>query len=458
MPKKRATKDSDSLNALMNNVPDTIYFKDRDSRFTRISQAQANLLGIDNPSDAIGKRDIDFFTKKHSKEAYKDEQEIIKSGNPLISKVERIRKADGHFLWVSATKVPIKDKKGRVIGLVGISRNITKQKRAESALRKIQGELEQRVKERTAELSKSNIVLKKEIKERKKAEKALIESNRRQQNIAQKLKDMNTELLIAKKKIEQLNRELEGKVRRRTKELEDANKKVSKILRLRTQFINQIAHDLRTPLTPIIALTPVIARKLKDRTLRKHFKVLTNNVNFLSLLVNDTLNLARLSAGYVIFHFDYMDIRELIARVVSDNKTFFQQKSVRVINKIGKGLPSVFADKLKMTRVLENLLMNAVRAMPKGGKIILNAKKTNEALTVSFKDTGIGMTPEVKKNVFQEFFKTDNPSYRHTTGLGLPICKNIIKKHRGRIWGESPGPNKGATFYFSLPINNKVRR
>ena len=85
MPKKRATKDSDSLNALMNNVPDTIYFKDRDSRFTRISQAQANLLGIDNPSDAIGKRDIDFFTKKHSKEAYKDEQEIIKSGNPLIS-------------------------------------------------------------------------------------------------------------------------------------------------------------------------------------------------------------------------------------------------------------------------------------------------------------------------------------------------------------------------------------
>jgi diguanylate cyclase (GGDEF)-like protein/PAS domain S-box-containing protein len=125
----------DLLQALMDNIPDTIYFKDTASRFTRVNKAQAQVLGVNDPQEAIGKTDFDFFAPEHSRDAYEDEQEIVKSGQPLIGKVERIRRADGQFRWVSATKVPMMDEEGRVIGTVGISRDITERVRAEDALR-----------------------------------------------------------------------------------------------------------------------------------------------------------------------------------------------------------------------------------------------------------------------------------------------------------------------------------
>lgn len=127
-------RERDLLQALMDNIPDTIYFKDTASRFTRINKAQARVLGVSDPKEAIGKTDFDFFTPEHAQEAYEDEQEIVKSGQPLIGKVERIRRADGQFRWVSATKVPIVDEEGWVIGTVGISRDITERVQAEEAL------------------------------------------------------------------------------------------------------------------------------------------------------------------------------------------------------------------------------------------------------------------------------------------------------------------------------------
>ncbi|MGQ9628040.1 MAG: PAS domain S-box protein, partial [Anaerolineae bacterium] len=115
----------DLLRALMDNVPDSIYFKDTSGRFTRINMAQAQILGVRDPKEAVGKTDFDFFTEEHARDAYIDEQEIVKSGQPLIDKVEKIRRADGEFRWVSATKVPIKNEEGQVTGIVGISRDIT---------------------------------------------------------------------------------------------------------------------------------------------------------------------------------------------------------------------------------------------------------------------------------------------------------------------------------------------
>ena len=109
----------DLLRALMDSIPDTIYFKDAASRFMRINKAQARVLGVD-PEEAIGKTDFDFFTEEHARDAYADEQGIVESGQLLIDKIEKIRRADGQFRWVSATKVPTKDKEGRVTGIVGI--------------------------------------------------------------------------------------------------------------------------------------------------------------------------------------------------------------------------------------------------------------------------------------------------------------------------------------------------
>ncbi|MBC8264007.1 MAG: PAS domain S-box protein [Anaerolineales bacterium] len=130
------TYERDLLQALMDNIPDTIYFKDTASRFTRINRAQAQVLGVKDPKEAIGKTDFDFFTPEHAQNAHADEQEIVKSGQPLIDRVERIRSADGQIHWVSATKVPVMDEKGRVTGTVGVSRDITERKLAEEEIRR----------------------------------------------------------------------------------------------------------------------------------------------------------------------------------------------------------------------------------------------------------------------------------------------------------------------------------
>jgi PAS domain S-box-containing protein len=124
----------DLLHTLMDNIPDGIYFKDAASRFTRVNRAQAQMLGVNDPTEAIGKMDFDFFRAELARDFYADEQEIVKSGQPLIDKVEGVKEPDGQFRWVSATKAPVLDRQGRVTGIVGISRDITERKRAEEAL------------------------------------------------------------------------------------------------------------------------------------------------------------------------------------------------------------------------------------------------------------------------------------------------------------------------------------
>ena len=138
---KQLSREKDLLQALMDNIPDTIYFKDTESRFTRINKAQAELLGIDNPEEAYGKTDFDYFDPVHAKAAFEDEQKIMSIKKGIVAKAERIRKAGKEYIWVTASKVPIFDKDNNVIGLVGISRDITASKLDEEKLRKYSEEL-----------------------------------------------------------------------------------------------------------------------------------------------------------------------------------------------------------------------------------------------------------------------------------------------------------------------------
>jgi PAS domain S-box-containing protein len=123
------------LHALMDNLPDNIYFKDTASRFLRINKALTTSFGLSDPAQATGKTDFDFFTEEHAGPAYADEQEIIRTGRPLVAKEERETWLDGRVSWSSATKMPFRDKEGTIIGTFGVARDMTKVKLAEEALR-----------------------------------------------------------------------------------------------------------------------------------------------------------------------------------------------------------------------------------------------------------------------------------------------------------------------------------
>ena len=123
------------LHALMDNLPDNIYFKDAAGRFLRINKALTTYFGLSNPAQALGKTDFDFFTKEHAGPAYADEQEIIRTGQPVVGKEEKETWLDGRVRWVSTTRMPFRDKDGAIIGTFGVARDITKLKLAEEALR-----------------------------------------------------------------------------------------------------------------------------------------------------------------------------------------------------------------------------------------------------------------------------------------------------------------------------------
>jgi PAS domain S-box-containing protein len=128
-------RDADLLAALLDAIPDNIYFKDRQSRFLRGSKALAEWFGIRAPEEAIGKTDFDFFTGEHAEQAFHDEQEVLQSGKPLIDIEEKETWPNGSTTWVSSTKVPLRSRSGEVVGTLGISRDITARKLADQALR-----------------------------------------------------------------------------------------------------------------------------------------------------------------------------------------------------------------------------------------------------------------------------------------------------------------------------------
>ncbi len=123
-------------NMLLDNVPDHIYFKDIESRFIRVNKSQAVIFGLSDPADVVGKTDFDFFTAQHAQSAFNDEQKIIKTGQSLIGFEEKETWTDGRETWVSTTKMPLRDREGKIIGTFGISKDITERKRAEEEVRK----------------------------------------------------------------------------------------------------------------------------------------------------------------------------------------------------------------------------------------------------------------------------------------------------------------------------------
>ena len=136
-------RERDLLQALMDNVPDMIFFKDAESRVIRSNRAHAQLLGFDDPQEAIGKTDFDFFAPEDAPGFYEEEQEIIRSGRPIIDRIGQTPDLrTGELRWLSETKVAIRSKSGQELGLVGIARDITERKRAETELERRSAQLQ----------------------------------------------------------------------------------------------------------------------------------------------------------------------------------------------------------------------------------------------------------------------------------------------------------------------------
>jgi PAS domain S-box-containing protein len=388
-------KERDFLHTLLNNLPDRIYFKDDKSRFMRISKAVWEQFKISGPKEAIGKTDFDFFAPEHAAIALKDEQEIMRTGESILGKVEKEILPDGSVTWAFTSKFPLKDKRGRIVGNFGISRDITEQKRAEEKLQQANGELalkQEQLQEALTELQASHEAV-------KSAQFQLIQAEKMQSvgrlaaGVAHEVKNP---LAILRMGIDYLS-----------KNLQEPNEETNLIL-------SDMAEALRRADTIIMGLLDFSATRALDLVAHDVSKVL-----------GQSLALVRHEAGPLI----------------------------KVVRELETELPPVKLDQNKIKQVFVNLLENAIHAMPSGGTLTVRSgmrqltpqdighdqerrfgdqfRAGQNVVFAEVLDTGQGIAKDKVANIFDPFFTT-KPAGKGT-GLGLTVAKKIVELHGGEL-------------------------
>jgi len=261
-------------------------------------------------------------------------------------------------------------------------------------------------------------------------------------------------------------KEKEEALEESNKNLVLANEKLSLQSKIQRDFINITAHELRTPIVPIITLSELLYSKIKkENKIQKNpskenekkqefLEVILRNCYRLYRLTEDVLDVTKIESQTLKMNKEIIQLNEIIENVVKDyreiiNKKRYGSDQVSIVFEPSKDIILVNADKGRIIQVLSNLLDNALK-FTKEGNIIITIKKIkeNQQVMVTIKDSGTGLDPEIIPQLFKKFATKSEQG----TGLGLFISKNIIETHDGIMWGENNSESNGSTFYFTLPI------
>ncbi len=240
--------------------------------------------------------------------------------------------------------------------------------------------------------------------------------------------------------------------------------KLREIDAMKNDFISLVSHELRTPLTSIMAYSETLLLEGMVETeeeRREYLEIIHSEGERLSRLINDVLDLTKMESGRLEYLYEDHDINDVIHTALAPSNSLIQKKSLTLETRLAEGLPTIKLDADRITQVLTNFLSNAVKFTPEGGTITVTSMETPPeegqqvaTVTVSVADTGIGIAPEDLNRVFSKFEQIEHIDHHSTgTGLGMPICKQIIEEgHAGKIWIQSE-VDKGTTVCFRIPIS-----
>lgn len=221
---------------------------------------------------------------------------------------------------------------------------------------------------------------------------------------------------------------------------------------VRKDFISNISHELRTPLASLKALTETLLDgALDDPSVSRRFLTqIDTEVDSLTLMVQELLELSRIESGKVPIHLKQQSAEELITPAVNRLRLQAERNGLTIRVDIEPGIPPVSADPVRLQQVIVNLVHNAIKFTPSGGEVAVSAKQIDDSVVFAIRDTGTGIAQHDIPRIFERFYKADRSRSGGGTGLGLAIAKHLVEAHSGKIWVESQ-EGKGSTFYFSLP-------
>lgn len=243
---------------------------------------------------------------------------------------------------------------------------------------------------------------------------------------------------------------LQSELVRAKMEAEVANK-------AKSEFLANMSHELRTPLNSIIGFSDMLLTQnfgsLNERQLRYVGNISVSGSHLLKL-INDVLDISKVEAGKMELHVEKFSISESVSEVKTLLTPIASKKSIQILNTVDEKLDNINADRTKFKQILYNLMDNAIKFTPEGGHVTVDARFAKTGAEITVKDTGIGISEEGARKVFQPFIQLENPEFKEQvgTGLGLSLVKKFVEMHAGRIWVESES-GEGSKFIFTIPLN-----
>jgi PAS domain S-box-containing protein len=479
---ERALQESEEqYRDLYEESPDAYFSVGADGHIKRANRRAMELLGYSR-DELIGRPVFDLYadTPNGKTKAQAVFQRFLAAEEIRDEELE-MRRADGSKVWISLSVRPIRDKEGQVVASRSVVADITERKRMEEALRESEEDLNRaqavahtgswRLDVRNNQLLWSDEVhrifgIPKGMpmtyetflasvhpEDREYVDREWTAALRGEPYDIEHRIIVGDEVKWVRERAE-LEFDSQGLLKGGFGTAQDITEH-KKLDQLKDDFIGLVSHELRSPMTVITgAINTVLTEGayLSEEETRQLLKDAALESELLSHLLANLLELSRVQAARLVLHTEAIDIKKVVQDAIEEIKR--QTSAHQFVVKLPRKLPSVYADPLRLERILYNLLENAVKYSPQGGEIQVSARPQKEHLVIAVSDQGIGISPADQAKLFAPFQRLEEfrPSGVRGAGLGLLVCRRLVEAHGGQIWVKSK-PGQGSTFFFTLPLS-----
>lgn len=483
------------LRTLIDNLPDTIYVKDSEGRKIIANKADVEHIGAENEQDVSGKTDIELFNGPVGEHGFSQDMKVIKGGKSIVNDTSTYIGRQGETRWLCTSKIPLKGKEGKILGLVGIGRDITTDIESGRALSESEEKYRTLIESMPDGVYRStpdgrflevNDALVKILGYESREELLEIDikgdlyfspSDREKAFVAEKKAEMSVYPLRRKdgsriwvedhgwQRTDEKGNILfhEGVLRDITErhnfqvQLEKYAADLKIANDTKDKLFSIIAHDLLSPFNSILGFTTLLSdhrEEISEDERRQLIGRLKNTSENTYELLQKLLTWSLSQRDSIVVEKSEFTMADLTAEVCTLLGPVSASKSIDLVDKVSLSI-KVYADFSMTRQIVYNLVANAVKFSYQGGAVYIDAANRENEIVVSVSDHGVGMSSEQRSSLFEAGFCQSTPgtSQEKGTGLGLVICREFAEKQGGRIWVDSV-PGKGSVFSFSLPVNS----